>query len=87
MWGDYDGDGREWDFDADASMVADTRSAWAAERASADDAIDSQPDLDMLATANGRSVRWNLHKLIGEYCRHNGHADIIREQIDGATGE
>jgi hypothetical protein len=34
-----------------------------------------------------RSVRWNLSKLVGEYARHNGHADIIRERIDGQTGE
>jgi hypothetical protein len=25
--------------------------------------------------------------LIEEYARHNGHADLIRERIDGATGE
>lgn len=24
--------------------------------------------------------------LIGEYARHNGHADLVRERIDGATG-
>ena len=35
----------------------------------------------------GRSVRWNLQKLVGEYARHNGHADLLRERIDGATGE
>jgi hypothetical protein len=33
------------------------------------------------------SVRWNLAKLVGEYARHCGHADLIRERIDGATGE
>jgi hypothetical protein len=32
-------------------------------------------------------VRWNLIKVIQEYARHNGHADLIRECIDGATGE
>jgi hypothetical protein len=25
--------------------------------------------------------------MIEEYARHNGHADMLREQIDGATGE
>jgi hypothetical protein len=25
--------------------------------------------------------------MIEEYARHNGHADLIREAIDGATGE
>jgi hypothetical protein len=32
-------------------------------------------------------VRWNLLKVIQEYARHNGHADLLRERIDGATGE
>ncbi|MEU9474780.1 DinB family protein [Streptomyces sp. NPDC048191] len=32
------------------------------------------------------SVRWVLIHLIEEYARHNGHADILRERIDGVTG-
>ncbi|MFC9928246.1 DinB family protein [Streptomyces sp. NPDC127190] len=32
------------------------------------------------------SLRWVLIHLIEEYARHNGHADILRERIDGATG-
>jgi len=31
------------------------------------------------------SVRWVIHHLINELARHSGHADIIRESIDGAT--
>lgn len=33
------------------------------------------------------SLRWILIHMIEEYARHNGHADLIRESIDGATGE
>ncbi len=33
------------------------------------------------------SLRWILVHLIEEYARHNGHADLIRESIDGVTGE
>ncbi|MGX7678059.1 DinB family protein [Jatrophihabitans sp. DSM 45814] len=33
------------------------------------------------------SLRWILVHLIEEYARHNGHADLIRQSIDGATGE
>jgi uncharacterized damage-inducible protein DinB len=33
------------------------------------------------------SLRWILCHLIEEYARHNGHADLIREAIDGETGE
>jgi hypothetical protein len=33
------------------------------------------------------SLRWILIHLIEEYARHNGHADLIRERLDGATGQ
>ena len=33
------------------------------------------------------SLRWILVHMIEEYARHNGHADLIRESIDGSTGE
>lgn len=32
------------------------------------------------------SLRWIYLHMIGEYARHNGHADLIRERIDGAAG-
>ena len=32
------------------------------------------------------SVRMLLVHMIAEYSRHNGHADMIRQAIDGATG-
>ncbi|QVQ54599.1 DinB family protein [Spiractinospora alimapuensis] len=33
------------------------------------------------------SLRWVYLHMIEEYARHNGHADILRERIDGAKGE
>lgn len=33
------------------------------------------------------SLRWIVVHMIEEYARHNGHADLLRESIDGATGE
>ncbi len=33
------------------------------------------------------SLRWILVHMVEEYARHNGHADLIRERIDGVTGE
>ena len=33
------------------------------------------------------SLRWILAHMVEEYARHNGHADLIRESIDGVTGE
>lgn len=32
------------------------------------------------------NLRWVYVHVIQEYARHNGHADLIRERIDGATG-
>jgi uncharacterized damage-inducible protein DinB len=33
------------------------------------------------------SLRWILLHLVEEYARHNGHADLLRESVDGLTGE
>ena len=46
------------------------------------DEISPEPD-------DGRpvSLRWIYLHMIEEYARHNGHADLLRERIDGATGE
>jgi uncharacterized damage-inducible protein DinB len=38
-------------------------------------------------TSDGMSVRRLLADMIEEYARHTGHADLLREQVDGATGE
>jgi uncharacterized damage-inducible protein DinB len=48
--------------------------------------------LDRLAVrtwpdGNAPSLRWILVHMIEEYARHNGHADLLREAVDGATGE
>jgi uncharacterized damage-inducible protein DinB len=37
--------------------------------------------------AGKQSVRWIYLHMIEEYARHNGHADLLRERIDGATGD
>ena len=79
VWGGHD-------FDCDPSQVGASMRAWRDERASTGGVIRGLA-LDDSGGANGRSLRWNLHKLLGEYARHNGHADLIRERIDGATGE
>jgi uncharacterized damage-inducible protein DinB len=33
------------------------------------------------------SLRWIVLHMIEEYARHNGHADLLREAVDGQTGE
>jgi hypothetical protein len=32
------------------------------------------------------SLRWIYMHMIEEYARHNGHADLLRESVDGSTG-
>ena len=54
--------------------------------------MSDQPDHPVdypLVRPPGRSIplRWILVHMIEEYARHNGHADLIRERIDGATGQ
>jgi hypothetical protein len=49
-------------------------------------------DLDQVAARPSRSgepfnLRWIILHMIEETARHNGHADLIRENVDGATGE
>lgn len=38
-------------------------------------------------TGEPYNLRWIVAHMIEEYARHNGHADLIRESIDGLTGE
>jgi hypothetical protein len=33
------------------------------------------------------SLRWILVHMIEEYARHNGHADLLRERLDGSVGD
>jgi hypothetical protein len=44
-------------------------------------------DLDARGARSPETLRWVLTKVIQEYARHNGHADLLREALDGATGE
>src|SRR4051794_37380996 len=52
-------------------------------------AAESLDQLSQQPRRNGAqfSLRWVLLHLMGEPARHVGHADLIRESIDGATGE
>jgi hypothetical protein len=73
-------------FPLDAGMTEPSFEAWYQERERTDGLIEAS-DLDAPAVGNSRTVRWNIMKLLQEYARHNGHADILREAIDGAVGE
>jgi len=55
---------------------------WRAERARADALLTSGRLTDK-SPGNGRSLRWNLMKVITEYARQAGHAELLRARIDG----
>jgi hypothetical protein len=86
VWGGYE-DGAEDDIDCGADDVPASLETWRRERAATDERLSACDDLGRRSRVNQKSIRWNLAKLVGEYARHNGHADIIRERIDGAIGE
>jgi uncharacterized damage-inducible protein DinB len=75
----------------DANVAADF-AAFAAECDASRQAVAAARDLDALSqdrserTGQQFSLRWILTHMIEEYARHNGHADLLRETIDGATG-
>ncbi|HET7173667.1 MAG TPA: DinB family protein [Nocardioidaceae bacterium] len=89
----YDPDGVGLDFedleaaDAEANLAAFREEIAAARTAVADKALDD------VVTSRGhhpertRDIRWIYVHMIEEYARHNGHADLIRERVDGQTGD
>jgi len=79
--------------DVGTADVAEDMAAFERACGSAREAVASVPDLDALSKKPDRrtgeqfSVRWIVTHMIEEYARHNGHADLLRERIDGATGD
>jgi uncharacterized damage-inducible protein DinB len=87
---------RDWDWHSAADDTPEQlRTLWRDTVARSDaDIAEALADggLDRLARQawpDGRapSLRWILVHMIEEYARHNGHADLLRESIDGSTGE
>ncbi|MBL0886139.1 DinB family protein [Myceligenerans indicum] len=76
---------------ADPAVVEEAWATWRDRVASADAWIDALPeeDLGMTVAHRGRElpVRDVLVHMIEEYARHAGHADLLREAIDGRVGQ
>ena len=94
---DFDAD-PNWDWHSAAAYSGDALRALWTERVSRSRAIvtaqlsdGEDAALTRAHPAYGRqdpvSLRWVLTHMIEEYARHNGHADLIRESIDGRTGD
>jgi uncharacterized damage-inducible protein DinB len=81
------------DFDGavpDPKVVAQAWEVWRAEVEFADQYVAEAPDLDVVGNIPGEgpvSLREVLVHMVEEYARHNGHADLLRERIDGRVGQ
>jgi len=86
--GNARGDDPSWAVAADKTIgdvIAEHEIACAASRRiAAGFALDQTVPHDQLGQVSLRFIYVNM---LGEYARHTGHADIIREQIDGVTGD
>lgn len=69
-----------------ASHVQAAWSTWNREVKFAEQFVANAPNLDITGVEAWRgplSLRWVLIHMIEEYAQHNGHADLLRERIDG----
>jgi hypothetical protein len=86
-------DETNWDGDFDDVDMADAEADLATYRAEVDAvrAVAAERSLDSRFVNERRNaeldLRWVYMHLIIEYARHLGHADLLRERIDGATGD
>jgi uncharacterized damage-inducible protein DinB len=73
------------------TSLGESLAAWRSEVEASDRVLDGVVDLGQLSTAerhgNRPNMRWILVHMIEEYGRHLGHADLIRERIDGVVGD
>lgn len=89
----YDPDGIGLDFDAveqadaEADLEAYRAECEAARAAVAGRSLDDQVPSRGDHPERVRDIRWIFVHMIEEYSRHNGHADLLREAIDGVTGD
>ncbi|TWP36018.1 DinB family protein [Leekyejoonella antrihumi] len=80
----------DWnDAAADDAMVDEAWRAWSEEVAYAQAYVERAPNLEVVGHWEDQSIslRELLVHMIEEYARHLGHADLLRECIDGRTGQ
>ncbi|WP_329571390.1 DinB family protein [Kitasatospora sp. NBC_01266] len=86
----YSDDNPDQDFEFTGADPAQDFGAWQAECERSRGIVAAAPSLDVLAaapmTGEPISLRRILVTMIAEYARHNGHADLLRERLDGLTG-
>lgn len=72
---------------ADSAMVADAWATWRDAVTATDSILAAVPDLGDLGVGKSIPVREVLIHLIREYAQHMGHADLLRERIEGTVGQ
>jgi Protein of unknown function (DUF664) len=85
----YSDDDPDQDFDRLDGDVTEAFAVWRQECQRSREVVAAASSLEQTGTMlNGQVVnlRRVLVNMIAEYARHNGHADLLRERIDGATG-
>jgi uncharacterized damage-inducible protein DinB len=85
-------DDSDFDFNGatpDDACVADAWESWRREVAHAREVYDKYDDLGVLVGPAGdeSELREIVVHMVEEYARHCGHADLLRERIDGRTGQ
>jgi hypothetical protein len=91
----FSSEDRNGDWDGarpDPAVVEEAWVAWREEVAFAERFVAAAPSLDIAGQREDKwrgtlSLRWVLTHMVEEYARHIGHADLIRERIDGAVGQ
>jgi uncharacterized damage-inducible protein DinB len=84
-------DDKDWEFNsASEDRLSDLIAMYEAACEKSRQVVDGADSLDQLSAKDTRrghvSLRWILLHMIEETARHAGHADLIRERIDGSTG-
>lgn len=86
----YSDDDPNQDFETLDGDVDDVLEVWRAECARSREVVARTASLDDTGGLSRKGVPFSLRfvivTMIAEYARHNGHADLLREQIDGQTG-
>lgn len=85
----YSDDDPDQDFESLAGDPFQVLDVWRAECDRSRTILDAASTLDALGVRerNGSyTLRWLLLRMITEYAQHDGHADLLREGIDGAVG-
>jgi len=77
------------EFDVTDADPEEAFEIWRADCARSRDFVDAAESLDVTGHYYDEtfSLRYVLTHMIEEYARHNGHADLLRERIDGVTGD